>query len=107
AGCSLSGTSWMAVVAAATTASLTRGCYRCCGIWLDVSKSPHPALLLALGDLAGYHLAVAPAGLRLPGHPLADRVQDGQTLADEPGGDLAQGVGAVERAGAWGRPGAP
>src|SRR5206468_9381983 len=69
-----------------------------CGTYRDVSKWPDLALRLARGDLAAHHLPVACAGLRLPGHALADRIEDGQALADQPGGDLAQAVGAVEHA---------
>ena len=42
--------------------------------------------------------AVGRAGLVLARHPLADRVEDGQALADQAGGDLAEAVGAVEHA---------
>src|ERR1700748_3135641 len=89
----------MTVVADATTASLTRVVPADGGL-ARTSANPHIlALRLALGDLAAYYLPVVggPA-LRLPGHALADRVQDGQALADQPGGDLAQAVGAVEHA---------
>src|SRR5207244_12111867 len=99
AGCSRSGISWTAVVAAATTASLTRVVPAGAGLGRTSANPQIPALRLALGDLAAHYLPVVggPA-LRLPGHPLADRVQDGQALADQPGGDLAQAVGAVEHA---------
>src|SRR4029450_9994108 len=94
AGRSCSGTSWMTVVADATTASLTRVVPAGGGL-ARTSANPHIlALRLALGDLAAHHLPVVggPA-LRLPGHALADRVQDGQALADQPGRGRAQAVG--------------
>src|SRR6201984_2884162 len=89
----------MTVVAGGPTASLTRVVPAGGGL-ARTSANPHIlALRLALGDLAAHYLPVVggPA-LRLPGHPLADRVQDGHALADQPGGDLAQAVGAVEHA---------
>src|SRR5207237_6362512 len=88
----------MTVVADATTASLTRVVPAGGGL-ARTSANPHIlALRLALGDLAAHHLAVVRPGLPLPGHPLADRVQDGHALADQPGRALAQAVGTVEHA---------
>src|SRR5450755_2963683 len=49
------------------------------------------------GELAG-DPPVARAGLRLYRQPLAYRVEDRHALADQPGGDLAEAVGAVEHA---------
>src|SRR5207245_4203647 len=90
---------WTAGVAAATAASRTRVVPAGAGLARTSANPQIPALRLALGDLAAHHLPVVggPA-LRLPGHALADRVQDGQALADQPGGDLAQAVGTVEHA---------
>src|ERR1700730_2637472 len=97
AGGSLSGTSWTALAAAATTASLTRVVPAGAGLARTSANPQIPALRLALGDLAAHHLPVV-GGPALPGHSLADRVQDGQGLADQPGGDLPKADGAVEHA---------
>src|SRR5438093_12944151 len=89
----------MVVVADATTASLTRVVTAGAGLARTSANPQILALRLALGDLAAHHLpVVGGAALRLPGHPLADRIQDGQALADQPGGNLAEAVSAVEHA---------
>src|SRR5215469_17468573 len=89
----------MAVVAVATTSSLTSDVVAGAVLARTSANQQISVLRLALGDLAGHHLPVVPAGGGgLPGHPLADRVEDGHALADQPGRDLAEAVGPVEHA---------
>src|SRR5690349_21261660 len=88
----------MVVVAAATTASLTSDVVAGAGLARTSANQQISVLRLALGDLAGHHLPVVSASGGLPRHPLADRVEDGHALADQPGRDLAEAVGAVQHA---------
>src|SRR6516225_3910169 len=79
-----------AVDAAVTTASLNRSGPGGRGSRPGVSKSPLLGLLLGL---AVDGTAVVRAGLVLARYPLAHRIEDGQALADQAGGDLAEAVG--------------
>src|SRR5580692_7725926 len=99
----------MAVVAVATTPSLTSDVVARAGLARtsanqQICRPGRRPTRLAAGragravrhHLAAHHSPVVGAGGGLPGHPLADRVEDGHALADQPGRDLTEAVGAVQ-----------